>query len=173
MKPDHLSPLLSSSKTPANGKDRSTSTPIPYTGSPLLLVFSDLILLLRNAWSIPGILIPITTDSSTPLDELYPSSQNFLSLFLHGVLLLFEGTFLLTLPVVIALPVWMVLLYGVGVWLVVWVVSRGLNGKGEEMWSNVDLGDEQHEGECWIFVNGVAVGYAFFPTSIHHFTFIS
>lgn len=134
--------------------------PIPYTGSPLLLCLSDIYLFFRLAWSIPGVLLPITSWHGSALDELYPSLPNLLSIGLHLFLLLFQALFLLSLPFLVVLPLWAVLLYLAVVYGVTLATSLLLNGTKDVLHSTVDLQGQEsgHEGECWIYLNGVSVG---------------
>jgi hypothetical protein len=135
-------------------------TPIPYTGSPIVLCLADIRLFFTLAWSLPGVLSPLTRWRSGALDELYPSLPNLICLFLHAFLLLFQSLVLLSLPLLLTPPVWVVGLYGAFVYSVTTVVAFLLNGREDVLYSNVDLREEatKHEGECWIFVNGVSVG---------------
>ncbi|KAF1959451.1 hypothetical protein CC80DRAFT_440955, partial [Byssothecium circinans] len=173
--PPQLSLAISSPrspKSPTNSADTDDSPkPIPYTGSPIHLLLSDLALLLRHIRFIPNILLPLTSPSTTPLDELYPSAQNLVSLGLHVFLLLFQGVFLVTLPGVVLVPLWMGMGYVAAVWGVVWGVSRVLNGRGEERWSCVDLGggdgEVEREGERWVFLNGVGVGHHWLQSNLN------
>ncbi|KAK7191886.1 hypothetical protein PSPO01_02335 [Paraphaeosphaeria sporulosa] len=135
-------------------------TPLPYTGSPLLLCLSDLRLFLALTSTLSGILTPLTQWRAGALDELYPSLPNLYCLFLHAFLLLFQSIFLLSLPFLIALPIWVVGVYFAGVYSVTVAVAFLLNGSEDVLHSSVDLGEEgdRHGGECWIYLNGVSVG---------------
>lgn len=136
------------------------SPPIPYTGSPLLLCLSDIYLFFRLAWSIPGVLLPITSWHGGALDELYPSLPNLLSIGLHLFLLLFQSSFLLSLPFLVVLPFWGVLLYFAVVYGITLATALLLNGTKDVLHSTVDFRGEEsdHEEECWIYLNGVSVG---------------
>ncbi|KAF1975232.1 hypothetical protein BU23DRAFT_503818, partial [Bimuria novae-zelandiae CBS 107.79] len=135
-------------------------SPIPYTGSPLLLCLADIRLFFSLAWSLPGILIPVTRWRSSALDELYPSLPNLISLALHGFLIIFQSLVLLSLPFLILLPLWGVILYLAAVYAVTWITALLLNGTEDVLHSTVDLGEEgkRHAGECWIYLNGVSIG---------------
>jgi hypothetical protein len=134
--------------------------PIPYTGAPILLYLADIRLFFNLAWSLPGILSPLTEWRSGALDELYPSLPNLICLFLHGFLLLFQSLAFLGLPFLLALQLWVVCLYGAFVYSVTSAVAFLLNRREDVLYSSVDLGEAatRHESECWIFVNGVGVG---------------
>lgn len=135
-------------------------TPIPYTGSPLLLCLADIRLFFALAGTLPGIFTPLTQWRAGALDELYPSVSNIYCLLLHAFLLLFQSLFLLSLPFLIALPVWLVGAYFAAIYGVTAAVAFLLNGRENVLHSTVDLGEDakHREGECWIFVNGVSVG---------------
>lgn len=161
------SPTLSKSATTSSSSSSKAPKPIPYTGSPLNLCLYDARLLFHNAWTLPGILFPLRSATPTPLDELYPSPANLYTLALHGFLLVVQTGFLLSLIGVLFVPGWVSAAWCAGVGGVVWVASRALNGSGdEELESRIMLGGEEelerYKGECWIFLNGVAVGYVFF-----------
>lgn len=153
---------------PQPSNPHNAQTPIPYTGSPVLLCLSDIRLFLSLTWSIPGVLTPIRTPSGGPLDELYPSLPNLLALGLHGFLLVFQSSFLLSLPVLIVLPLWLVILYIAAVYVITWAVASLLNGNQDVLYSTVDLRgeEERHEGECWIYLNGVSIGKHWLQTNL-------
>lgn len=134
--------------------------PIPYTGSPLLLCLADIRLFISLAWSIPGTLIPVITWQSGALDELYPSLPNLFCLFLHVFLLILQSIFLLSIPFLIIFPVWTVILYLLAIYATTFAVAFLLNGTEDVLHSTVNLGQDanKHEGECWIYLNGVSVG---------------
>ncbi|KAF2442034.1 hypothetical protein P171DRAFT_522936 [Karstenula rhodostoma CBS 690.94] len=133
--------------------------PIPYTGSPLLLCLSDIRLFFALARTLPGIFTPLTQWRSGALDELYPSLPNLYCLFLHAFLLLFQSLFLLSLPFLIPLPVWVVGVYFAAVYAVTLAIAWLLNGSEDVLHSTLALPPAPaHKGECWIYLNGVSVG---------------
>ncbi|KAF9735727.1 hypothetical protein PMIN06_010115 [Paraphaeosphaeria minitans] len=133
--------------------------PIPYTGSPLLLCLADIRLFFSLAWSIPGILTPLTQWQGGELDELYPSLPNLYCLTLHAFLILFQSLFLLSLPLLIVLPVWVVAIYLAAVYTVTAYVAHLLNGTTDVLHSAIDVSSAPpHPGERWIYLNGVSVG---------------
>lgn len=135
-------------------------SPVPYTGKPLLLCYFDVLLFLKNVWSIPGILHPWNQWPCKHLDELYPSLPNLICLALHGLLMALQLLFLASLPFLVLVPVWTAALYVAGVMGVVFGTSWLLNGNEDFYESTVDLGGdkEKFEEECWIYMNGVSIG---------------
>lgn len=165
-KPTHSPSFLISSLTnmtvhiipPLLSNSRRNSTPIPYTGSPLLLCLSDLRLFFSQAWSIPGIFHPLRIWQGGSINELYPSLPNLVCIGLHAFLFVFQSLFLLSLPFLIVLPLWAVILYIGAVHAVTWAVALLLNGDSDVLHSTINLPSPQHPGECWIYLNGVSVG---------------
>ncbi|ORY14601.1 hypothetical protein BCR34DRAFT_599145 [Clohesyomyces aquaticus] len=133
-------------------------TPIPYTGSPFLLCYLDILRFVQESWSIFGILTP---EASTNFDELYlRSAKNILCIMLHAFLFIWQTAFLLSLPFLVLVPVWMGMAYVAGVVGVVAAVCWVLNRRDRGMESKADLGPKEgrHGDECWIYMNGVSVG---------------
>lgn len=95
------------------------------------------------------------------LDELYPSFPNIVALCLHGFLVILHTLFLVSLPFLIVLPIWTALLYIAAVLAITGLVGLVLNGRKDELHSKTDLGEDasRHPEECWIYLNGVSVGY--------------
>lgn len=136
--------------------------PLPYTASPLQLLWSDIRLSLRTLWLAPAILLPLKRSRSGHLGELHLSWENMFDLAVHGFLCVYQAGFLLSLPVCVVcmFPIPWVIGYAA----VVLAINRAicnaaLNGKERFLVSKVPV--EQlpaHEREHWVFVNGVAVG---------------
>lgn len=138
-------------------------SPIHYSSSPLALCWADTLLFLKLRWSLLGILTPWNGWQCKELDELYPSPQNLLCLGLHGFLLIFQMVFIVSLPFLVILPVWMGMAYVGLVAAVVLGVCRVLNGSEDFLESKVDLSTIEKasvQDECWIVMNGVSIGYA-------------
>lgn len=135
-------------------------TPIPYTGSPLLLCLSDIRLFFSLVNTLQGILRPLTNWQSGFLDELYPSLPNLISIALHAFLLFLQSLFLLSLPFLLIVPIWVACAYFAVVFAVTFAAARVLNGKEDILYSSIDLGPDttNHPGECWMYLNGVSVG---------------
>ena len=137
----------------------SSTSPIPYTASPLLLLWSDIQLFFRYFSLIPGIVVPIKPWNSGALDELYPSLANIRDIVMHTILIFFQLFFILSMPLLTIIPVWASLVYVAGVLLLTWLICKPLNGSAIFLHSSVDLAEyPRHDDEKWIFVNGVAAG---------------
>ncbi|EXJ58207.1 hypothetical protein A1O7_05632 [Cladophialophora yegresii CBS 114405] len=147
-----------------------TSKPLPYTANPLLLMFNDLVLFVQITFTWPitaglmSIVLPLLSTKSGPLDELALTGPNLWALFQHLILIIVQILFLLSLiPLALfGLPVFYVL-YITGCVVGNQWISGLLNGpRREELFqSHPDCvaGDwPKHEGEKWVFINGVAVG---------------
>lgn len=139
-------------------------SPVPYTGSPLLLCWADVRLFVKNAWSLVGIIHPWNQWLCGDLDELYPSVPNLICLALHGFLIVLQLAFLASLPFLVVFPVATVGLYIAGVLVLNFAVCWLLNGSEPSLESAVDLGSDRarFKDECWIYLNGVSVGCVFF-----------
>lgn len=137
-----------------------SSTPLPYTASPLLLFFRDILLLLRYSWALPGILLPLRLGHTTPLDELYLSFGSLISFLVQVVLTIAQIAFLVSIPlmVIFQLPAFWIFVYiAIALALNYAVCMFVLNGFERILVSNVPEPKQQgHEGECWFFINGVA-----------------
>jgi hypothetical protein len=138
----------------------ANTTQHSYTSSPLSLLYHDILSAFSFAAFLPFIVFPISPQTSGPLCELYPSTGNLWSMFVHFILVLMQLPFVLSIPFWVFFPVWWVLL-GVSVF---WLVNQGLcyilNGKNMKFPSQSKFlqGREPHPHEQWIFLNGVAVG---------------
>ncbi|OCT51184.1 hypothetical protein CLCR_08306 [Cladophialophora carrionii] len=147
-----------------------TSKPLPYTANPLLLMFNDLLLFLQITFTWPitagllSIVLPLLPGKSGPLDELALTGPNLWALLQHFILIIAQILFLLSLiPLaLLVLPV-VYFLYITGFVVGNQWISRLLNGPRRQrlFQSHPDCvkGDwPEHEGEKWVFINGVAVG---------------
>lgn len=162
----------------ANGIAKSTSgveffgsqvggkavTPVAYTSSPMKLLFADFRWALGHAFDLPSIVFPWTPYGSDYLDELYPSLANLWDMFLHVIIFICQAFFLLSIPFWLLFPVWAVAFF-----VTVFLLSNSifctlLNGPLRCYDSNPDITARmpKHENEQWVFINGVAVGYAFY-----------
>jgi hypothetical protein len=140
----------------------SIVTPHSYTGSPLKLLRQDFASAFKFWLFLPFIVYPFTPFGSGPLCELYLSPANLWSMFLHVILIILQLPFILSIPLWVFLPVWTVII-GVVVFLAVnQVIWYLLNGTQMRYPSNPKYAERkpEHAHEQWIFLNGVAVGYA-------------
>jgi hypothetical protein len=135
-------------------------SPTPYTGNPFLLCWLDIALFFKNFRSVLGILVPWSEWHCKELDELYPSPQNLITIAIHGVLIIVQIIFVVSLPLVAFLPLWVVIVYVGAVMALTGAISWTLNGSEDYFESQTDLGDDKRrfEHECWLFMNGVSVG---------------
>lgn len=140
------------------------TTPLPYTASPLKLLVADVILCLSCIRYLPGILLSLRPCPSGKLDELYPSRGNLTALAIHGVLIVYQVAFLLSLPLLFFLPIYVCILYVTAVFLLNNQICAFLNGRHRFLVSHVPLPRSGHESEHWIFINGVGVGYVIFTS---------
>lgn len=145
-----------------------TESPIPYTGNPLLLCWADILLLFKNVWSIVGIIHPMNQWLCGDLDELYPSVPNLIYIALHGFLIALQFSFLASLPILVMVPVGTAGVYVAGVMVVNAAVCWLLNGSEPFLEDTADLGNDRarFKDECWVYLNGVSVGYAFYPRTV-------
>lgn len=137
-----------------------SSTPLPYTASPLLLFFRDTLLVLKYSWALPRILLPLQLGHTTPLDELYLSFGSLVSFLVQVVLTIAQIAFLVSIPLTIIcqLPAFWIFVYiAVALSLNYVVCMFTLNGFERVLASNVPEPNKHgHERERWFFINGVA-----------------
>ncbi|OQE14730.1 hypothetical protein PENSTE_c033G02450 [Penicillium steckii] len=137
-----------------------SSTPLPYTASPLLLFCRDISLFLRYIWTIQNILLPLKLGKTTPLDELYPSFGGLVSFFVQLALTIAQIAFLVSIPFLILflLPAaWTIAYILAGFALNYLICLLLLNGTERVLVSRVPVSSSSsHERECWFFINGVA-----------------
>lgn len=137
-----------------------------YTGSPLKLLLSDTLLFLRFSWALPGIILPLWPWPGRALDELYPSRSNLIDMALHLFLFIIQSVFLVSVPWFLGLPFGVFVFYVVGFLYANALFCKLLNGpetdangKRRIFMSRVPIKHRpEHDAECWIFLNGVAVG---------------
>ncbi|KFY70541.1 hypothetical protein V499_09089 [Pseudogymnoascus sp. VKM F-103] len=136
------------------------SAPLAYTSSPWQLLRSDFITFIHLLPSIFSIITPWRPWPTGFHDELYPSPGNIFSIFNHVILFITQGLFILSTPLWLLFPVWMVALYVFVFVLLNRLFCYCLNGSQGTFESNPavlkHLG--AHADEEWIFINGVAVG---------------
>ena len=143
----------------------SSTAPLPYTSSPFALLWSDIKLFCYHALAVPGIVLPLKPWSSGPLDELYPSLANLYAITLHVFLIFAQLLVLISIPICLffPIPLGLFVLYAAIIYMFNYFFCFFLNGKHPTLQSRVKLDChrffDRHEGEQWIFVNGVAVGY--------------
>ncbi|KAE8164898.1 hypothetical protein BDV40DRAFT_259476 [Aspergillus tamarii] len=142
--------------------------PLPYTASPLELLWADILLVLKSLWSLPGILLPMTPSSE--LDELYPSKENIVNVIAHVCLALCQVAFLLSVLgcFLLMVPALWISIYVVAfVWINRVICTLIFNYSDEVIESKVPIEERpEHERERWIFINGVGVGHHWLQNNI-------
>ena len=140
----------------------SSATPLPYTASPLFLLWSDICLVVQYAWALPGIFLPLRLGQTTPLDELNLSFQGCLSLITQALLTVYQLLFLLSLPfmVICLVPgLWILLYIATALTLNYVICMFVLNGFQRVLVSRVPIAEQPHHAkERWFFINGIANG---------------
>ncbi|CRG91917.1 hypothetical protein PISL3812_08971 [Talaromyces islandicus] len=144
----------------------TTTTPLPYTANPLKLLVYDAVLCLSCIRYLPDILMPLRPCYSGKLDELYPSRGNLTALTIHGVLIVYQIAFILSLPALFFLPIYVCILYIASVFILNNKICAFLNGRHRFLVSHVPLPNYGHESEHWIFINGVGVGQHWLQSNI-------
>ena len=135
------------------------TVPLPYTGSPLRLLCSDVVLFFNKLRFFLGIVLPLRPWNSGKLDELYPSLANLADIAIHVFLFVYQFLFIVTLPFGFAFPLVLLVPYLFVVLGFNYLVSIKLNGWKRFVESQVSVDSRPgHEEEHWIFINGVAVG---------------
>ncbi|KAJ5114296.1 hypothetical protein NUU61_000055 [Penicillium alfredii] len=149
-------------------------TAVPYTASPVRLLWSDIRLILQNIWTLPGIFLPLRLGRTSPLDELFVSLPNGATVALHGFLVVYQLAFLVSLPIVLLLmmPALWILTYVAGFFSVNYLICILLNGRRRIITSQVPVTETPgHERECWFFINGVAVGRRWLQQNINQLSY--
>ena len=143
----------------------SSTTPLPYTGSPFGLLWSDIKLFFQHAYALPSIVVPLGPWGSGELDEIYPSLANIYDITLHLILMVVQMMMLTSIPLFLIspIPLGLFVLYLLIFFSANHAVCLLLNGRTPTLESQVSLDPsrvpKQYEDEKWIFLNGVAVGY--------------
>ncbi|KAJ6078314.1 hypothetical protein N7467_008067 [Penicillium canescens] len=137
-------------------------TPLPYTASPVRLLWSDLVLFVDKIWALPGIFLPLHLGHTGPWDEFYPSLHNGFIVVIHIFLMIYQVAILVSLPVMVLfmIPALWILVYFTGALLINYVIVMvGLNGFRRILVSQVPVAKRPgHDRECWFYINGIAAG---------------
>ncbi|KAL5333271.1 hypothetical protein BJX70DRAFT_381577 [Aspergillus crustosus] len=149
---------------------KSTDTPLPYTASPWRLLYQDVLLFLRVAWSLPGILLPLRGYNSGSLDELYPNLRNMGNVAFQVILSLLQIVFLVSIPALLTCMVpalWVCIYIGGVIWANKALCNLVLNRGASVLVSKYpELQAPEHRNEHWIFINGIACGQTWFQMNI-------
>ncbi|OBT69096.1 hypothetical protein VE03_01395 [Pseudogymnoascus sp. 23342-1-I1] len=144
------------------------SAPLAYTSSPWQLLRSDFITFLHLLPSIFSIITPWRPWPSTFYDELHPSPGNLFSLLNHTILFATQSIFILSTPLWLLFPLWLIALYILAFTALNKLFCYLLNGSSSTFSSNPavlrQLG--AHADEEWIFINGVGVGSHWMQSNI-------
>lgn len=138
----------------------SQEEPPPYTAGPLLLLWSDIVLITRCAPAAFGIFWPFKVRNTDVRDELCLSdSQNLLCIALHALLLVSQSLFMVSWIFFLTAPVLWAFAAVAVYMLFNNYVCTFLNGATIRLDSKVPVeNEEKHDDEYWIFLNGVSVG---------------
>jgi hypothetical protein len=131
-----------------------------YTDMPLKLLMWDMRYFLVFAWALPWILWPIRPAEGGHFNELAPTRSNIWCIFMHGVLILIQLAFIVTLPLALMFPFGMVLAGWTAFFTLNWLLCKTLNGNTIVYESDPKYAPAlpEHEHEQWVFINGVAAG---------------
>lgn len=131
-----------------------------YTDMPWKLIMWDIYHFFTFSWALPWVLWPVRPCDGGHFDELSLTRQNIWCMFLHAILIVLQGSFILVLPLTLLFPAWLVAIWMSGFFAINWFICLGLNGKTITFNSDPKYAPalEEHAHEQWIFLNGVAVG---------------
>jgi hypothetical protein len=134
--------------------------PVPWTGGPWQLLWADVQLMVSCLPAVKGILWPLRSRTLDFRDELNLGSwQNVVSVVLHGILIVTQSIFLISLPFCAFLPIFWVLIHCGLFYILNAILTFILNGKTIKFESQVPLANEEkHADEFWVYLNGVSVG---------------
>ncbi|KAI0118058.1 hypothetical protein F4776DRAFT_656086 [Hypoxylon sp. NC0597] len=140
-----------------------------YTDMPWKLMMWDVRYFFTFAWALPWVLWPVRPCDGDHFDELSFTWENMWCIFIHSILVVLQLFFILTLPLALLFPVWMVALGMVAFFTLNWLLCLGLNGSTITFESDPKYAPalEEHAHEQWIFLNGVAVGEAWLKSNIN------
>ncbi|KAK0721436.1 hypothetical protein B0T21DRAFT_294635 [Apiosordaria backusii] len=133
-----------------------------YTDLPWTLMLWDIYYFFHYLWAIFYVVWPMTPTDSGELSELSFTRGNMLSLGVHMILVVLQLGFIIALPFMVLLPVWTAVGVIAGFMAVNKLLCVILNGRGDQVEYHSDPeyaeAKKEHEGEVWIFINGVAAG---------------
>ncbi|KAJ5648853.1 uncharacterized protein N7484_002576 [Penicillium longicatenatum] len=151
------------------------ATPLPYTASPLKLLWEDLRLVIRYAWALPLVFFPLRLGKTARLDELHPSTRNGISIGTQGFLAVFQVFFLLSIPftVIFMVPaLWILLYITVALTLNYVICIVVLNGYRRVFVSQVPIAEQPaHTHEHWFFINGIAGSHSWMQDNLDQLSY--
>ncbi|KAJ5249630.1 hypothetical protein N7489_000040 [Penicillium chrysogenum] len=150
-------------------------TPLPYTASPIKLLWSDLSLFFSKLWALPGILLPLQLARTHELDELYPSLRNGATVLIHIFLVVYQLAFLLSLPIIVVCMVpglWILAYAAIAFTINYAIVMLMLNGFQQVLVSQVPVFERPgHQRERWLYINGIAAGHHWVQMNIDQLSY--
>ncbi|OTA82161.1 hypothetical protein M434DRAFT_84939 [Hypoxylon sp. CO27-5] len=140
-----------------------------YTDMPWKLMMWDIRYFFTFSWALPWVLWPVRPCDGGHFDELAFTQQNMWCIFIHSILMVLQLFFILTLPLALLFPVWMVALGMLAFFALNRLLCLGLNGSTITFESDPKYAPalEEHAHEQWIFLNGVAVGETWLKSNIN------
>ncbi|KAJ5535622.1 hypothetical protein N7513_008808 [Penicillium frequentans] len=151
------------------------TTPLPYTASPLKLLWDDLRLAVRYAWALPLVLFPLRLGNTDRLDELHPSPRNAISVGTQVFLTIFQVFFLFSIPFTV---ICMVPALWIFVYITVALTSNYvicmilLNGFRRVFVSQVPIPEQPvHTRERWFFINGIAGSHSWMQNNLDQLSY--
>ncbi|KAF7720158.1 Uncharacterized protein PECH_007415 [Penicillium ucsense] len=154
---------------------KTNETPLPYTASPPYLLWSDIRLVLRYAWALPMIFLPLHLRRTSSLDELQLSFQSIVSVLVHLFLAVFQLTFLLSLPLLAIFPVpvpWAIVYIAACVAFNYAICMTVLNGFERVLQSQAPVTEQPWQRkERWFYINGIACGHYWVQNNIDQLSY--
>jgi hypothetical protein len=148
----------------------NSQTALPYTADPRKLFIADFGICFSQWRHVLGIFLPwqINPMTADKYGELYPNATNLKCVILHIILVIWEGLFLLTLPLVLVFPMAWMVLWLLAVYAVKLFFCYFLNGSSLTYEPDPKLVEKftGHESEYWIYMNGVSVGKDWLQSNI-------
>jgi hypothetical protein len=137
-----------------------SQTPLSYTSDPRKLLLDDFALCFSRTNFIFGIFKPLRYGKEADsFDELYPSLVNLKAIVLHGILVVTQLGFIISLPFFVIFPMFWCFGYVIVFFIFNTSVCRLLNGTKLRLDPSESIvPDAKHKSEYWIYMNGVSVG---------------
>lgn len=141
----------------------TTSDALPSFVSPLGLLWNDAKLFFKIYTTIPGVVLPLRPCLSGKLDELSWTAGNLRDITFHVVFIVLQLIFLVSIPLcfISPVPLGIFSLYVIGFLVLNYVICIPINGQAGIIFraspkSGIPV---TGNGEKWIFINGISVGY--------------
>ncbi|KAJ5970128.1 uncharacterized protein N7479_000046 [Penicillium vulpinum] len=151
-------------------------TPLPYTASPIKLLWSDLSLFVSKIWALPGIFLPLHLARTHEFDEFYPSLRNGATVLVHIFLMVYQLVFLFSLPIMVICMIpglWILTYSAIALTVNYAIVMLMLNGFQQILVSQVSVVERPgNERERWLYINGIAAGHHWVQMNIDQLSHI-